>query len=176
MVPTEPPASVLTFPLLRIAAVFSFHSHVAHNSLPNLKSFTKMFRRMSEPGGAPWPRHQNQHLPGLAAGEGRAGHRRRLLLLPGGQGRAEAAGFGSQRHLIGETHSQLLPDQHIKLNQQSPTLICFFQFQAFFETASMMRQVSHKHIVLLYGVCVHHQESECTLDFALWFRERRPVY
>uniref|UniRef100_A0A668A5H1 Tyrosine-protein kinase n=1 Tax=Myripristis murdjan TaxID=586833 RepID=A0A668A5H1_9TELE len=26
---------------------------------------------------------------------------------------------------------------------------------AFFETASMMRQVSHKHIVLLYGVCVH---------------------
>lgn len=32
--------------------------------------------------------------------------------------------------------------------------------QAFFETASMMRQVSHKHIVLLYGVCVHHQESK----------------
>ncbi|KAM3619310.1 uncharacterized protein V6R79_005999 [Siganus canaliculatus] len=30
---------------------------------------------------------------------------------------------------------------------------------AFFETASMMRQVSHKHIVLLYGVCVHHQEN-----------------
>ncbi|KAM8887852.1 tyrosine-protein kinase JAK1 isoform 1-T1 [Synchiropus picturatus] len=28
---------------------------------------------------------------------------------------------------------------------------------AFFETASMMRQVSHKHIVLLYGVCVHTQ-------------------
>ncbi|XP_034565356.1 tyrosine-protein kinase JAK1 [Notolabrus celidotus] len=30
---------------------------------------------------------------------------------------------------------------------------------AFFETASMMRQVSHKHIVLLYGVCVRHQEN-----------------
>uniref|UniRef100_A0A671W3K5 Tyrosine-protein kinase n=1 Tax=Sparus aurata TaxID=8175 RepID=A0A671W3K5_SPAAU len=30
---------------------------------------------------------------------------------------------------------------------------------AFFETASMMRQVSHKHIVLLYGVCVRQQEN-----------------
>uniref|UniRef100_A0A3P9Q7L9 Tyrosine-protein kinase n=1 Tax=Poecilia reticulata TaxID=8081 RepID=A0A3P9Q7L9_POERE len=30
---------------------------------------------------------------------------------------------------------------------------------AFFETANMMRQVSHKHIVLLYGVCVRHQEN-----------------
>ncbi|XP_061739681.1 tyrosine-protein kinase JAK1 [Nerophis ophidion] len=30
---------------------------------------------------------------------------------------------------------------------------------AFFETASMMRQVSHKHIVLLYGVCVRHLEN-----------------
>ncbi|XP_037626699.1 tyrosine-protein kinase JAK1 [Sebastes umbrosus] len=30
---------------------------------------------------------------------------------------------------------------------------------AFFETASMMRQVAHKHIVLLYGVCVRHQEN-----------------
>lgn len=27
----------------------------------------------------------------------------------------------------------------------------------------MMRQVSHKHIVLLYGVCVRQQESKCTL-------------
>lgn len=26
-----------------------------------------------------------------------------------------------------------------------------------------MQQVSHKHIVLLYGVCVHHQESKCIL-------------
>uniref|UniRef100_A0AAQ6ALR1 Tyrosine-protein kinase n=1 Tax=Amphiprion ocellaris TaxID=80972 RepID=A0AAQ6ALR1_AMPOC len=33
--------------------------------------------------------------------------------------------------------------------------ICY----AFFETASMMRQVSHKHIVLLYGVCVRHLET-----------------
>lgn len=32
--------------------------------------------------------------------------------------------------------------------------------QAFFETASMMRQISHKHIALLYGVCVRHQESK----------------
>ncbi|XP_035997541.1 tyrosine-protein kinase JAK1 [Fundulus heteroclitus] len=30
---------------------------------------------------------------------------------------------------------------------------------AFFETANMMRQVSHKHIALLYGVCVRHQEN-----------------
>ncbi|KAL4635021.1 tyrosine-protein kinase JAK1 isoform X1 [Arapaima gigas] len=30
---------------------------------------------------------------------------------------------------------------------------------AFFETASMMRQVSHKHIVLLYGVCVRDLEN-----------------
>uniref|UniRef100_A0A8C5PZA9 Tyrosine-protein kinase n=1 Tax=Leptobrachium leishanense TaxID=445787 RepID=A0A8C5PZA9_9ANUR len=30
---------------------------------------------------------------------------------------------------------------------------------AFFETASMMRQVSHKHIVLLYGVCVRDVEN-----------------
>uniref|UniRef100_A0A8D3D214 non-specific protein-tyrosine kinase n=1 Tax=Scophthalmus maximus TaxID=52904 RepID=A0A8D3D214_SCOMX len=30
---------------------------------------------------------------------------------------------------------------------------------AFFETASMMRQVSHKHIVLLYGLCVRHLEN-----------------
>lgn len=29
-----------------------------------------------------------------------------------------------------------------------------------------MRQVSHKHIVLLYGVCVHQQESECTSSFS----------
>lgn len=30
-----------------------------------------------------------------------------------------------------------------------------------------MQQVSHKHIVLLYGVCVHHQESKCILE-AVW--------
>lgn len=30
---------------------------------------------------------------------------------------------------------------------------------AFFETANMMRQVSHKHIAHLYGVCVRHQEN-----------------
>lgn len=42
---------------------------------------------------------------------------------------------------------------------QSLSLSC----QAFFETASMMRQVSHKHIVLLYGVCVRQQESKCIL-------------
>lgn len=43
-------------------------------------------------------------------------------------------------------------------------------WQAFFETASMMRQVSHKHIVLLYGVCVRHLESKCTLRSA-WAHE-----
>lgn len=36
---------------------------------------------------------------------------------------------------------------------------------AFFETASMMRQVSHKHIVLLYGVCVRHQENIMVEEF-----------
>nr|AMV91900.1 janus kinase 1 [Acanthogobius hasta] len=36
---------------------------------------------------------------------------------------------------------------------------------AFFETASMMRQVSHKHIVLLYGVCVHNQDNIMVEEF-----------
>lgn len=36
---------------------------------------------------------------------------------------------------------------------------------AFFETASMMRQVSHKHIVLLYGVCVRNQENIMVEEF-----------
>uniref|UniRef100_A0A4W4EQ74 Tyrosine-protein kinase n=1 Tax=Electrophorus electricus TaxID=8005 RepID=A0A4W4EQ74_ELEEL len=36
---------------------------------------------------------------------------------------------------------------------------------AFFETASMMRQVSHRHIALLYGVCVRHQENIMVEEF-----------
>uniref|UniRef100_A0A672LD30 Tyrosine-protein kinase JAK1 n=1 Tax=Sinocyclocheilus grahami TaxID=75366 RepID=A0A672LD30_SINGR len=36
---------------------------------------------------------------------------------------------------------------------------------AFFETASMMRQISHKHIALLYGVCVRHQENIMVEEF-----------
>uniref|UniRef100_A0A3B5AH25 Tyrosine-protein kinase n=1 Tax=Stegastes partitus TaxID=144197 RepID=A0A3B5AH25_9TELE len=36
---------------------------------------------------------------------------------------------------------------------------------AFFETASMMRQVSHKHIVLLHGVCVRHLENIMVEEF-----------
>uniref|UniRef100_A0A8C6U7V4 Tyrosine-protein kinase n=1 Tax=Neogobius melanostomus TaxID=47308 RepID=A0A8C6U7V4_9GOBI len=36
---------------------------------------------------------------------------------------------------------------------------------AFFETASMMRQVSHKHIVLLYGVCVRNLENIMVEEF-----------
>ncbi|KAM6962594.1 tyrosine-protein kinase JAK1 [Aplochiton taeniatus] len=36
---------------------------------------------------------------------------------------------------------------------------------AFFETASMMRQASHKHIVLLYGVCVRHLENIMVEEF-----------
>lgn len=39
----------------------------------------------------------------------------------------------------------------------------FFFPQAFFEAASMMRQVSHKHIVYLYGVCVRDVESKFVL-------------
>uniref|UniRef100_A0A4W6DA93 Tyrosine-protein kinase n=1 Tax=Lates calcarifer TaxID=8187 RepID=A0A4W6DA93_LATCA len=38
-------------------------------------------------------------------------------------------------------------------------------YSAFFETASMMRQVSHKHIVLLYGVCVRHLENIMVEEF-----------
>uniref|UniRef100_A0A672USC0 Tyrosine-protein kinase JAK1 n=1 Tax=Strigops habroptila TaxID=2489341 RepID=A0A672USC0_STRHB len=36
---------------------------------------------------------------------------------------------------------------------------------AFFETASMMRQVSHKHIVLLHGVCVRDVENIMVEEF-----------
>lgn len=36
---------------------------------------------------------------------------------------------------------------------------------AFFETASMMRQISHKHMALLYGVCVRHQENIMVEEF-----------
>lgn len=32
--------------------------------------------------------------------------------------------------------------------------------QSFFEAASMMSQLSHKHLVLNYGVCVCGEESE----------------
>lgn len=38
--------------------------------------------------------------------------------------------------------------------------LTFLLPQAFFEAASMMRQVSHKHIVYLYGVCVRDVESK----------------
>ncbi|KAI1236905.1 hypothetical protein IHE44_0015163 [Lamprotornis superbus] len=40
-----------------------------------------------------------------------------------------------------------------------------FSFGAFFETASMMRQVSHKHIVLLHGVCVRDVENIMVEEF-----------
>ncbi|XP_064194515.1 tyrosine-protein kinase JAK1-like isoform X1 [Anguilla rostrata] len=36
---------------------------------------------------------------------------------------------------------------------------------AFFETASMMRQISHKHIALLYGVCVRELENIMVEEF-----------
>ncbi|KAL2089705.1 hypothetical protein ACEWY4_014393 [Coilia grayii] len=36
---------------------------------------------------------------------------------------------------------------------------------AFFETASLMRQVSHKHIILMYGVCVRQQENIMVQEF-----------
>lgn len=32
--------------------------------------------------------------------------------------------------------------------------------QAFYETASLMSQVSHMHLAFLHGVCVHGSESE----------------
>lgn len=34
--------------------------------------------------------------------------------------------------------------------------------QAFYETASLMSQVSHMHLAFLHGVCVRGSESECS--------------
>lgn len=96
------------------------------NTAPKCSDGCLPASRRSEPGGAPWPRHQNQHLPGHAACEGRAGQRRRVLLLPGGQSRAQVAGFRSQRHLLGETRARSLR-QHVKRRQSSATVI-FLQF------------------------------------------------
>ncbi|NWY76870.1 JAK1 kinase, partial [Erithacus rubecula] len=46
------------------------------------------------------------------------------------------------------------------------TLMGFLSLvQAFFETASMMRQVSHKHMVLLHGVCVRDVENIMVEEF-----------
>lgn len=36
--------------------------------------------------------------------------------------------------------------------------------QSFFEAASMMTQLSHKHLILNYGVCVCGEESESALE------------
>lgn len=41
-------------------------------------------------------------------------------------------------------------------------IVCrFFPPQSFYEAASMMSQLSHKHLLLNYGVCVCGDESEC---------------
>ncbi|KAB1269323.1 Tyrosine-protein kinase JAK1, partial [Camelus dromedarius] len=45
------------------------------------------------------------------------------------------------------------------------TFLCPVLTQAFFEAASMMRQVSHKHIVYLYGVCVRDVENIMVEEF-----------
>lgn len=41
-------------------------------------------------------------------------------------------------------------------------VFCRFLSQSFFEAASMMSQLSHKHLLLNYGVCVCGNESKST--------------
>ncbi|NXE40670.1 JAK1 kinase, partial [Ptilorrhoa leucosticta] len=55
---------------------------------------------------------------------------------------------------------KVLDPSHRDISLASFTLSC-----AFFETASMMRQVSHKHIVLLHGVCVRDVENIMVEEF-----------
>lgn len=133
-----------------------------------------LFNTLLFPGGAPWSRDKNQYLLRDAEGEEWGGWRCRLLFLPGSQGGPEVAELWTQGHLFGErkTPLPLIFIRYffkININSRSSNLSTstssmfhssFHCRQAFFETASMMRQVSHKHIVLLYGVCVHHQESK----------------
>lgn len=131
-----------------------------------------LFNTLLFPGGAPRSRDKNQYLLRDAEGEKWRGWRCRLLFLPGSQGGPEVAELWTQGHLFGEEGSApsyfyTLLSVNIKnrsSNLSSSTSNMFHSSfhcrQAFFETASMMRQVSHKHIVLLYGVCVHHQESK----------------
>lgn len=33
--------------------------------------------------------------------------------------------------------------------------------QSFFEAASLMSQIAHKHLLLVYGISVHKSKSEC---------------
>lgn len=40
-------------------------------------------------------------------------------------------------------------------------------FQSFFEAASMMTQLSHKHLILNYGVCVCGEESKSVMSVKL---------
>ncbi|NWT20849.1 JAK1 kinase, partial [Vireo altiloquus] len=55
---------------------------------------------------------------------------------------------------------KVLDPSHRDISLASFLLLC-----AFFETASMMRQVSHKHIVLLHGVCVRDVENIMVEEF-----------
>lgn len=41
-----------------------------------------------------------------------------------------------------------------------------FHLQSFFEAASMMSQLSHKHLVFTYGICVCGEESKCVSCFS----------
>lgn len=47
------------------------------------------------------------------------------------------------------------------------SFFCFFQ--AFFETASLMSQVSHVHLAFVHGVCVRGSESESRAALPLPF-------
>lgn len=137
-----------------------------------------LFNTLLFPGGAPRSRDKNQYLLRDAEGEKWRGWRCRLLFLPGSQGGPEVAELWTQGHLFGEkdtapSYFYTLPSflffflvniknkcSNLSTSTSNMFHSSFHCRQAFFETASMMRQVSHKHIVLLYGVCVHHQESK----------------
>lgn len=52
------------------------------------------------------------------------------------------------------------------VKQKISTMFLFsiFVLQSFFEAASMMSQLSHKHLILNYGVCVCGEESKSVLE------------
>lgn len=47
-----------------------------------------------------------------------------------------------------------------------------FPLQSFFEAASMMSQLSHKHLTFTYGICVCGEESKCVSCFSQGYYTR----
>lgn len=62
---------------------------------------------LHSPGGAPWPRDENQYLLRDTEGKKWRGWRCRLLFLPGSQGCPEIAELWTQGHLFGKRKTQL---------------------------------------------------------------------